>query len=170
MRLGKDLVDKPIYSLTDGRLVGKVKDLYLDSALERVVGLYLGSEGLFSRKNMLVNRDQVTLFGVDAVLVTHSEVVLDETEVAEVDTWVRRQDLAGRTVDTPGGTRVGIIGDVIVNDEGAVQGFKLARIFVEGPIARRQVIARQVVVDTGGVDGAMTIDLAQAEQHDLSLE
>ncbi|MBI1880049.1 MAG: PRC-barrel domain-containing protein, partial [Chloroflexi bacterium] len=43
MRLGKDLVDKPIYSITEGRLVGKVKDLYLDSNLERIAGFYLCS-------------------------------------------------------------------------------------------------------------------------------
>jgi uncharacterized protein YrrD len=170
MRAGKDLTEKSIYSLTDGRLVGKVKDLYLDSNLERVVGLYLGSEGIFSRKNMLITRDRVTLFGVDAVLVADSEVVLEEAQVAELDTWVRRQDLAGRDVDTPGGTRVGIIGDILVDDEGTVVGFKLARTFVEGPISRKHAVAREVVVDTGGEDGVMTIDLAQAEQHDLSAE
>ncbi|MCK6624720.1 MAG: PRC-barrel domain-containing protein [Anaerolineae bacterium] len=170
MRAGKDLTEKPIYSLTDGRLLGKVKDLYLDSNLERVVGLYLGSEGIFSRKNMLINRDRVTLFGVDAVLVADSEVVLEEAQVSELDTWVRRQDLAGRDVDTPGGTRVGIIGDILVNDEGTVVGFKLARTFVEGPISRKHAVAREVVVDTGGEDGVMTIDLPRAEQHDLSAE
>ncbi len=170
MRLGKDLVDKPIYSVTEGRLVGKVKDLYLDSNLERVVGLYLGSEGLFNRKDMLVNRDQITLFGVDALLASNSDIVLDEAQAADLDTWLRRQDLIGRNVDTSGGTRVGVIGDVLIDNEGAVLGFKLARIFVEGPITRKQVVAREVVVDTGTVDGVMTIDLARAEQHSLSIE
>ncbi len=170
MRLGKDLLDKPIYSVTDGRLVGKIKDLYLDSNLERVVGLYLGSEGIFSRKNMLLNRDQVTLFGIDAVLVADSDVVLEESQVTDLHTWVRRTDLSGRDVDTPGGTRVGIVGDIMVNDEGTLLGFKLARVFVEGPISRKQAIAREVVVDIGAVDGVMTIDMAQAEQHSLSIE
>jgi len=31
-------------------------------------------------------------------------------------------------------------------------------------------VAREVVIDTGSVDGAMTIDLAKAEQQGLSLE
>jgi sporulation protein YlmC with PRC-barrel domain len=65
MRLGKDLVDKPIYSITDGRLVGKVKDLYLDGNLERIVGLYLGSEGIFNRRDIFVNRELFILFGAD---------------------------------------------------------------------------------------------------------
>lgn len=170
MRLGKDLLDKPIYSITDGRLVGKVKDLYLDSNLERVVGLYLGSEGIFNRKELMVNREQVTLFGLDVVLVANSDIVLDITQVPDLESWVRRQNLSGRDVNTTGGTRVGIISDVLINDEGAVLGFKLGRTFVEGPIARKQAVAREVVADTGGADGVITIDLAQAEQHDLSVE
>jgi sporulation protein YlmC with PRC-barrel domain len=170
MRLGKDLLDKPIYSISDGRFVGKVKDLFLDGNLERIVGLFLGSEGIFSRKDLLVNRDQVTLFGLDVVLVAGSDVVLDVTETPDIDSWVRRQDLAGRDVNTSGGTRVGVISDILVSDEGMVLGFKLGRTFVEGPITRKQAVAREVVIDTGGADGVMTIDLAQAEQHSLSME
>jgi sporulation protein YlmC with PRC-barrel domain len=169
MRLGKDLLDKPIISVTDGRMVGKVKDLYLDEKLETITAFYLGSEGIFSRRSMLVNRDHITLLGLDAMLADNSDVVVEEAQSAEVSQWIRRQDLIGREVDTSGGTKVGAIGDVIVNDEGQVIGFKLARIFVEGPIARKQVVAREVVVDVGHVDGAMTIDMAQAEQHSLSL-
>ena len=170
MRLGKDLLDKPIYSVTDGRLVGKIKDLYLDSNLERIVGLYLGSEGLFNRREMIVNRDRVILFGIDSVLAADSDIVLDEAQVEDLETWMRRQDLIGRNVDTSGGTRVGVIGDIMIDDEGTALGFKLTRIVVEGPITRKQAIAREVVVDTGAQDAVMTIDMAQAEQHSLSVE
>lgn len=169
MRLGKDLLDKSIISLTDGRNIGKVKDFYLDEKLEKITAFYLGSEGIFSRRSMLVSRDRITLLGIDAMLAADSDVVLEEAQVTEVGNWLRRQDLIGREVDTSGGTKVGVIGDVLVNDAGQVIGFKLARIFVEGPIARKQVIAREVVTDVGNIDGAMTIDMAQAEQHSLSL-
>lgn len=170
MRVGKDLVDKLVISVSDGRLIGRVKDLYVDDALQAISGLYLGSEGIFSRKPQLVRRTSVTLFGVDAVLVTDSEVVLDDEQTPELINWLRRQDLQGREVDTSGGTKVGVIGDIICNDEGQIIGFKLARTYVEGPIAKKLAVAREVVIDTGSVDGAMTIDLAKAEQQGLSLE
>ena len=67
MRLGKDLLDKPLISVTDGRMVGRVKDLYLDNNLERIVGLYLGSEGIFNRNHACQPRPS-DLFGVDAIL------------------------------------------------------------------------------------------------------
>lgn len=169
MRIGKDLVDKPIYSVTEGRLLGKVKDVYLNPSLEKIVGLYLGSEGIFNRRSLLINRDHISLFGLDAILATDSDVVLEEEQVEEVGEWLRRQNVQGRSVDTTGGTKVGVIGDILFNDQGGVIGFKLARVFVEGPMAKKQAVAREVVVDVGNVDGAMTIDLAQAEQHSLSL-
>jgi uncharacterized protein YrrD len=170
MRLGKDLIDKLVVSVSDGRLVGKVKDLYLDNNLEAITGLYLGSEGIFSRKPTLLRRDQVILFGLDAVLVKDSNVVIDSEQIEEFATWLRRNDLQGREVDTSGGTKVGMIGDVILNDEGGVVGFKLARVFVEGPIAKKQAVARDVVIEVGQEDGIMTIDLTRAEQQSLSLE
>jgi uncharacterized protein YrrD len=169
MRLGKDLIDKPIYSVSDGRLLGKVKDLYLNDALETIIGLYLGSEGIFNRRNLAINRDRVTLLGLDVVLVADSEAVIEPEQLEGSDTWQRRQDIQGREVDTTGGTKVGVIGDIIFDDQGGVLGFKLARAFVEGPMAKKLAVAREVVADVGNVDGAMTIDLAQAEQHSLSL-
>jgi uncharacterized protein YrrD len=170
MRLGKDLIDKPVISITDGRLVGKVKDLYLNDKLESIVGLHLGSEGIFNRRSLAISRDRVTLLGIDAILVDSSEnVVVDEEQLEGSEGWLRRQDVQGRGVDTTGGTKVGVIGEILINDQGDVLGFKLARVFVEGPMAKKQAVAREVVVDVGNVDGAMTIDLAQAEQHSLSL-
>ena len=80
MRIGKDLVDKPIYSVTDGRFLGKVKDVYLNSNLENIMGLYLGSEGIFNRRNILISRERVTLLGTDVILVADSDVVLEEEQ------------------------------------------------------------------------------------------
>ena len=54
MRLGKDLTGKPIISVTDGRLVGYAKDLYVNKDLYWVTGIYTGSEGLIGRKDKLV--------------------------------------------------------------------------------------------------------------------
>jgi sporulation protein YlmC with PRC-barrel domain len=169
MRLGKDLSDKPIYSVTEGRQLGRVKDFYLDNNLEKITALFLGSEGLFSRKSLFIQREQVTLLGLDVVLTVDSDVVIDEKQILDLNAWVKRENLVGRQVDTTGGTRVGVIGDVIVDNEGQVVGFKLARVNVEGPIARKQAIAREVVTDTGGAAGVMTIDMPRAEQHELSL-
>jgi uncharacterized protein YrrD len=174
MRLGKDFLNKPIISITDGRLLGNVKDIYLDVNLETIAGLHLGSEGLqglLSRKFFVISGDQVQVFGVDAVLVKGSDVVVEEEEAVEAVNWIRRDKLQGRKVDTPGGTRVGVVGDVVFEDDGVqVVGFKLSRVAVEGPIAASGAVDKSAMIDAGSQDNPMTIDLSKAEQQSLNLK
>ena len=168
MRLGKDLQNKPIYSVTDGRLLGTVKDIYLTDNLDQINAVYLGSEGLIKRKHFLITTENVVVFGIDAMLVKNKEVVATEEELPESEMWVRLSKLRGRQIDTTGGTKVASIGDIIIDDHGQITGFALSRVYVEGPVADKGSISRTAVVDTGNEDGMMTIDLALAENPDLT--
>lgn len=168
MRTGKDLVDKPIISVADGLNLGRVKDLYLDGALTRVEGLHLGSEGLLSRTPHFVPADALVVLGVDAVLVKSGEVVRDGADDERWEAWLRREQLKGREVTTPGGTRIGRVGDVLVDAAGQVTGFKLSRVYVEGPVQEHQSLTRGAVLDPGNAEEPMKANLADVE--DTSLE
>lgn len=170
MRLGKDLIGKPVYSMTDGRLLGSVKDLYLDQDLELLTGIYLGSEGLIKRKSLLIARRNVMVFGIDAILAKAADVVTDDEETEEAEHWLRREELQKREIDTPGGTKVGAIGDILLDEEARVTGFSLGKVFVEGPVAESRRIMRGAIVDTGRDDGIMTVDLSKAEQTEPAEE
>lgn len=164
MRLGKDLHNKLIISISDGQSLGKVKDIYVDADLQWMTGIYVGSEGLLRRKALLIQREDVVLYGIDAILVKNADVVTDDRALPAAKEWVRLDKLNGREVDTPGGTRLGLIGDIMLDAEGNVIGFTLAKTFVEGPIAQNGTVPRQVVTTTGSKDQNMTIDLPQLEQ------
>jgi len=164
MRLGKDLIGKPIISITDGRLLGSVKDIYINDELYWLSGLFLKNEGMIRRKAHIIPRETVVVYGLDAILVKNSESVTTDKDYDDAEQWLRLEKLRGRSVDTPGGTKVGNIGDVILDEEGRVTGFALGKIFVSGPIAEERTIPREVLVDTGNDDDAMTIDLAQVER------
>ena len=168
MRLGKDLLNKPIISITDGRNLGSVKDIYLNNNLTKITGVFTGQEGMLRRKSFLIPRAEVVVFGVDAMLVKNSEVIVEEADLSVVADWVRLSKLRGRDVDTPNGTKVATIGDVIIGEEGDISGFALAKVFVEGPIAEKGVIARAALEDTGHQDQVMTIDLTKAETTELT--
>lgn len=170
MRLGKDLINKPIYSIDEGKLLGKVQDLYLDETYEVVLGLYVGSQGLVRRKSELIRAGDVVVFGTDAVLVRAGNVITDDSALPAAKSWMRRDKLAGREADTPGGTRLGVIGDVIVDPTGRITGFAMSRTYVEGPLAEKRVISRSVVLDTGQEDGRMTVDLAKLESSLIDIE
>ncbi len=164
MRKGKELIGKPIFSITDGRDQGSVKDLYLDLDLKLLKGIYLGREGLLSRKVRVIARENVAVFGIDAILTSDSDVISDNSQLPEVDVWLRRDDLQGREVETAGGTKVGTIGDVLFDEQAMVAGVSLARVHVAGPIAENKILLRSAITDTGGREGAMIVDLSLAEQ------
>jgi uncharacterized protein YrrD len=168
MRLGKDLVGKQIISITDGRSLGAAKDIYMNNELDTITGIYLGSEGLIKRKHFLITRTEVVVFGIDAILVRASDVITEENDLPESVAWVRLSKLNKREVDTPGGTKVASIGDIILGEQGDITGFALSRVYVEGPIEKNGTIPRTAVIDTGNDDGAMTIDLTRAENPDVT--
>ncbi|MFN2190259.1 MAG: PRC-barrel domain-containing protein [Candidatus Promineifilaceae bacterium] len=167
MRSAKELVGKPIYSVTDGRHIGSVKDLYLDSDLRKITGVYVGSEGIFNRRARLIPRSQVVVFGADAVLVADSDVIVDDQEHLPSQGWLRREDVQGRVMYTAGGTKVASVGDIKIDEDSRVVIFTLARVFVEGPLANNRLVERSAILDAGGFDGTMVVDLAEVEQTSL---
>ena len=170
MLLGKNLIGNHVVAVSDGRIIGKVKDLYLAADLGSVTGIYLGTEGFFGGTHFLISAADVVTWGIDAVLVAHADVIHSEDKVAEAENWVRRDELQGRPVDTPGGTKVGNIGDVVLEKDGGVRGFSLSRVHVMGPVAERRSIALHAMLDPGSDDEPLTIDLERAEQQLLTVD
>lgn len=167
MRSAKELIGKPIYSLTNGRLIGSVKDLYVDPDLQKITGLYVGSEGIFNRRARLIARDQVAVFGIDSVLVVDSNVIVDDKEYPPSQEWLRREDLQGRVMYTAGGTKVASVGDLLLDDDSKVVAFSLSRVHVEGPISNNRIVSRAAILDPGGFEGNMIVDLAEVEQSSI---
>ncbi|MEM8859186.1 MAG: PRC-barrel domain-containing protein, partial [Chloroflexota bacterium] len=169
MRLGKDIIGKWIVTTNEGRQMGKVKDLLLDADLSQLNGIFLSREGMIRRKTVYIPRESVVVYGVDAVLIESSESKTD-SRTNPIDDWVRLSDITGRPIDTPGGTKLATLGDIILNGEGKITGFSLAKVSVTGPIAENKAIARPSVIDTGNADGTMTIDLSKAESLGMPSE
>lgn len=170
MRLGRGLIGNAVVSINDGRELGEVRDLYLDSDLKSVVGIHLGSKGLLKRTPQSLKSSDVAVFGIDAVLAKGTAAVLEGELGPEAGPRVRLSDLRGREASTPGGTKIGRIEDVILDETAQVVGFSLGHLSVEGPVAESKSVARTAVVDTGGEGDAMTINLAQAERESLIVD
>lgn len=163
MRLGKDFDNKPIISVTDGRMLGRAKDVYVDSQLLGLAGLYLGSEGMIRRRAQVIPSADVVLFGIDVVLVKDTDVVTDNKALPEVADWQRLNDLQGYEVHTPGGTKLGTVGDVILDESGAIVGLSLSRVFVKGPLAEQGTVPREVIVKSVHKEEIIQVDLAMLE-------
>jgi sporulation protein YlmC with PRC-barrel domain len=169
MRVGKSLIGNPVFGITDGRKLGQVKDLYLDDDLTSVVGIYLGREGLLRPTPLFIERADVALFGVDVVLTKQAATVYEGDQAPEPPGWLRLAELQGRPIQTPGGTKIGRVADVALDEEGRVTGFSLTGLSVKGPVAEAEAVARKALVDVGTADGVMTIDLAEAERAPVEI-
>lgn len=167
MPTGKQVQGKPLISLTEGKKVGEVKDLYLDETINHITGVFLGSEGILNRKSMATPRDAIQLMGIDAWLVKESNVVVAPETIPNAATFLLLSNLRGREIVTEGGTKIGAVDDVIFNMDGTILGFALNKIEVKGPLADRKTIARSAVSTVGGEKSAMTANMAQAEATDV---
>ena len=164
MALIKEFHDKLLISLTDGKKLGAVKDVYLDRDMTRMVAVYLGKSGILNRKMLLIELPQVQLLGIDAWFISRSDVVLARDEVEGADGYVLAGDLRGRPIETEGGTKIGSVGDVIVDEKSNVVGFTLERLQVHGPLAESKAIARAAITALGDEYTPMVASLEQAEK------
>lgn len=164
MRLGKDLEGKPLISVADGRILGRAKDVFVDPELNNLVGLFVGTEGVIRRRTQVIPSADVVLYGIDVILVKDSEVIVNDKDLPEAKAWQRLKDLQGREVLTPGGTKLGSVGDVILDETGSIIGLHLSRIFVKGPLADQGTIPRETVVNPNREDGSIGVDLSLLEK------
>ncbi|MGD8585566.1 MAG: PRC-barrel domain-containing protein [Chloroflexota bacterium] len=169
MRVAQEIMNVPVISANDGQEVGKVKGFYIDQNLTHLLAISLGSEGLFSRKETLIKWPDVVTFGQDAILIKDANCVIETSEVENFEDFVERDEIGGRSVETPGGTKIGRVGDLIFDEKAMISGFALSQIYVSGPIAANRAVSRKAVVDVGNEDGIMTADLSEAEKDDLQI-
>ena len=163
MITSRDQSGKPIFSITDGKRLGEVKDLYLDQEMRQVAAVFLGREGLINRKTHMIARSAVQVYGMDAWLVSGSDTVVGPDDIPESGSFVLVGDLRGKELQTEGGTKIGVIDHVILDNEARVLGFGLGKVYSQGPLAQRKAIARDAVIHLGAAREPMTINLAQAE-------
>ncbi len=164
MENGKDLLKKPIYSIVDGKKVGEIKDLYLDKEAIRVCGVYLGREGLLSRKHLAIASAEVEVMGVDCWLVSKAGVVRDVKEIEGSADFVYLDEFKGRQIVTDGETAVGTVGDIQINEEGEIKAFVLGKVNIQGPVGDHKLIARAAVTFLGDKKRPMRVNLQEAEQ------
>ena len=171
MLIGKNVIGNDIVNLDYGRIVGRVKDLYLNEDLTELVGIDLGSTGLFSRDSLIVPIEDVTLLGEDIVLIKEETSIKNRKDYPDAKKWISRDDLQGRMIDTQGGTPVGRVDDLVIQnrENNAILGFSLGQIYLEGPVFENNSIARHAITDTGEQDGRMTINLEKAEYQALQV-
>lgn len=160
----KDFQGKLLISLTDGKKLGEIKDVYLDQEATKVVAAFLGKSGIINRKALTVEISRVKLFGIDAWLVDASDIVIAKDDVSGAESYLLGDSLRGREVQTDGGTKIGTVGDILVDEKCKVLGFSFDKLNVEGPLSESRMIARPAITNLGNQASPMITSLDQAEK------
>lgn len=164
MQTAQETIGKPIISMDNGADVGKVRDLYFDPNVERLVGISLGGGGIFGARSRLIDLDQVAALGEDVVLIQGADSVQKKNETTHSDAWVSYSKLHYRFLQTAGGTPIGDLEDVTLNEDGCVLNFRLGFVHVSGPIRQSRSVPRAARLDVGNDSGKMRVRLAEVEE------
>jgi uncharacterized protein YrrD len=165
----KEHINKPVISTTDGKKLGKIKDLYLDPRLTKVTALYLGGSGLLRRKKLMIKQEKVQTCGVDAWLVASSDVAVGPGHIAGSRDFVPSRELRGRQIMSEGGTEIATVEDVILDEQCNVRGFTLAKLPAAGPLAQKKAIALGAITSFGSKTRPMTTTLSRAESMEIGI-
>ena len=136
----RDIIGKPMITIQHGEIIGKVKDVLIDPDRYEIAALVLPGK-LFSRKTMVLPRHQVHVFGKDVILVKSNEAMPRDDTLENVSSLIAvTKQMRGQAVVTEQGLRIGVVDDVLINEQGKVVSYALTKVAVEGPIAESKRI------------------------------
>jgi uncharacterized protein YrrD len=164
MQLAKDLSKKPIYRISDGQQLGDIKDFYLDPGLTQMIAVFLGKEGVFSRKTLVLPLRDIQLRGIDCWLASAQAGAIDLKDWEGSDSFLLVEDLRGRAIHTAHQTPIGTVKDLLFDEHGRVVGLELGKVHVQGPLATTKRIPRTALLSLGDKKTPMVADLQAAEQ------
>ncbi len=166
MQKTRDFQGKLLISVTDGKQLGEIKDVFLDKDAKEIIAVYLGKTktGMLTRKPRLIHIDQIRLFGADAWLVNGSDKIVLIDEVEGSKDFILAEDLRGRLIRTDGKTKIGTVADVIVNSKMDVLGFSFEKVHVRGPLSEANAISRAAITSFGKNGNPLIATIGQAEK------
>jgi len=148
MFTSKEITNRMVISINDGKKLGQIEDVYLDLDFRHVVGIYLGSEGLIRRKEKAILRSDVQVLGIDAWLVTNADAIVPLSTIPDSATFTLVNNIRGREIQTDGGTKLGVIEDVILNLDSRSLVFSLVKVYVSWTaLLKEGVVVRDAVYD-----------------------
>jgi uncharacterized protein YrrD len=164
----RQLIGKPIISMTNGVILAKVVDIMFDPDTGQVAAVAtLKGGGLLQRGPELeaILAREVRVWGRDAVLVSGPDVIATEENLPERQKWLSVSDqIKGRDVVSVDGTRIGQLSDVVLDTQGQLVSYELAQVFIKGPVARSKRLPAEATRSFG--QDVLIIDRSQIKEEE----
>jgi uncharacterized protein YrrD len=153
--LSHELHGRPVISTVDGSVIAKVEDVLIDPKALRVAAVLVYRGPLLRRETKTILSDRIQVWGEDAILMRGAQEGFSEGDLPADEGWLRvMNDIKGHDVLADDGRRIGALSDVLLNTEGQVVAYDLARVFDEEafpdamriPASATQSLGRDVLI------------------------
>lgn len=148
MRTTKELAGLAVIDVRDGKKLGTVSETVVSPDDGRLLGFVLKSGGMLSREESAVEIDDVRSVGADAITVEGEEIIHrpEATQPNFQEARTGDRTLIGRKIVTQGGTVLGQVADLVINEEAR----RLGSILIGGGVFEsRDAIPAARVVSVG---------------------
>jgi uncharacterized protein YrrD len=130
------LIGNPVIGITNGEMLPEVEDLQIDPNALKAAAAITSKESLLNREIEAIPAEQVEVWGQDAILTKQPDVIVQKEELDDRDGWLSASDdIRGFEVVTEDGTRIGTLGDVVLDNQGQIMGYEMTDVVVEGRVA-----------------------------------
>jgi len=132
----QELVGNPVIVATNGVMIAKIQDLLIDPESLKVAAAITSKGTLLNRDVEAMPADYVSVWGKDAILAKQTDVIVKLAELDGRDGWLSvSDDIRGYEVVAEDGTRIGTLGDLVLDREGRIMGYEMSEVAVEGRVA-----------------------------------
>jgi uncharacterized protein YrrD len=129
-------VGNPVIGITNGEEIAKIEDLLVDPDTLKAAAAITSKSTLLSRDIEAIPAEQVEVWGQDAILAKQTDVIVKEEDLGGHEEWLSASnDIRGYQVVAENGTRIGTLGDLVLDHEGQILGYEMAEVTIESRVA-----------------------------------
>lgn len=135
MRKSKQFDSMPVISLEEGRQLGIIKGLVVNSGAKKIAALIVEQKGLFGDQKF-ISFNKIRSVGEDAVTINHGTMAQKADNLPEIISLVKeKQKIIGARIVTEGGTLLGVVDDYYVDlTSGELVGLEFSGSYIGGLI------------------------------------
>lgn len=144
-----------------GSFAGEVERVVYSRNRRRIVGLLMKKGRIAGRAEAVLYRDIISIG--DSIIIVAQNAAMDSGSSAEIERTIQENsDITGHRVFTSDGKEVGMVKDVVFNENGgSVEGYILAGDFVDDLLNGRKVFKLtdnavigegSIILGSGGLD------------------
>ncbi|MBO8138097.1 MAG: PRC-barrel domain-containing protein [Desulfotomaculum sp.] len=146
----KQLIGLPVVSITEGKKIGKVKELVANPASKFVAALIIEKKGIF-KEQKFIPYSNVSSIGDDAITIEKSSSAKKGTNLPEIVHLARdKHPLIGCKVVAENGSLLGVVEEYYIDTkDGSLSGFEISGNFINSIMSGRAFLDISLVRTIG---------------------